>query len=124
MADPRPVAAVVTVYTRHSHADVIVGKILEGPLYDGKNLFDLKLASLYVDQFPTGDLSRDLAKKHGFRLCSTIDEALTLGGDKLAVEGVLCIGEHGKYPTNDKGQIQYPRRRFFEEVTKAFARSK
>src|SRR5262245_40251113 len=124
MPDPKPVAAVVTVYTRHSHADVIVGKILEGPLYDGKNLFDLKLVSLYVDQVPAADWSRDLAKKHGFRLCSTIDEALTLGGDKLAVEGVLCIGEHGKYPTNDRGQIQYPRRKFFEEVTRTFVRTR
>jgi hypothetical protein len=124
MPDPKPVAAVVTVYTRHSHADVIVGKVLEGPNYDGKNLYNLKLASLYVDQFPAGDLSRDLAKKHGFRLCSTIDEALTLGGDKLAVEGVICVGEHGNYPANEKGQTLYPRRRFFEEVTKTFARTK
>src|SRR5947208_14882349 len=122
MPAPRPVAAAVTVSTRHSPADVIVGKVLEGPTYDGKNLYDLKLVSLYVDQFPVGDLSRDLAKKHGFRLCSAIDDALTLGGDKLAVEGVLCVGEHGKYPTNDRGQIQYPRRKFFEEVTKTFVR--
>jgi hypothetical protein len=120
----KSIAAIVTVYFRHSHADVIVGKILEGPNYDGKNLYDLKLLSLYVDQFPDNDLSRDLAKAHGFRMCKTIDEALTLGGDKLAVEGVLCIGEHGKYPDNDKGQKLYPRRRFFEEVTKTFARVK
>jgi hypothetical protein len=124
MPDPKPVAAVVTVYTRHSHADVIVGKVLEGPNYDRKNLYNLKLASLYVDQFPAGDLSRELAKKHGFRLCSTIDEALMLGGDKLAVEGVICVGEHGKYPANEKGQTLYPRRRFFEQVTKTFARTK
>jgi hypothetical protein len=124
MPDPKPVAAAVTVYTRHSHADIIVGKVLEGPLHDGKNLYQLKLVSLYVDQFPAGDLSRDLGKKHGFRLCSSIDEALTLGGDKLAVEGVVCVGEHGKYPENEKGQIQYPRRKFFEEVTKTFARTK
>ena len=124
MPDPRPVAAVVTVYSRHSHADIIVGKVLEGPLHDGKDLYNLKLASLYVDQFPAGDLSRELAKQHGVRLCASIDEALTLGSDKLAVEGVLCIGEHGKYPDNEKGQIQYPRRKFFEEVTKTFARTK
>jgi hypothetical protein len=37
------------------------------------------------------------------------------------VDGVLCIGEHGKYPTNSRGQILYPRRRFFEEVTNTFA---
>ena len=57
-----------------------------------------------MDQFPAGDMSRDLAKKHGFRLCSSIDEALTLGGDKLAVEGVLCVGEHGKYPRTTRAR--------------------
>jgi hypothetical protein len=124
MPDPKPVAAAANVYFRHSHADVILGKILEGPLYDGKNLYDMRLVSLYVDQFPDTDMSRELAKKHGFRLCKSIDEALTLGGDKLAVEGFLGIGEHGKYPTNDRGQIQYPRRRFFEEAAKTFARVK
>jgi hypothetical protein len=124
MPDPKPIAVVATIYTHHSHADVIAGKVLEGPNYDGKNLYDLRVASMYVDQTPDGDMSRDLAKKFGFRLCKSIDEALTLGGDKLAVHGVLSIGEHGKYPTNDKDQIQYPRRRFFEEVTKTFARMK
>src|SRR5205823_3879696 len=43
---------------------------------------------------------------------------------ELAVDGVLCIGEHGKYPTNDKGQILYPRRKFFEGVMDVFAKSK
>jgi hypothetical protein len=69
-------------------------------------------------------MSRDLATKYGFRMCKTVDESLTLGGATLAVDGVLCIGEHGKYPTNDKGQVLYPRRRFFEQVTNVFARTK
>lgn len=120
----KPVAAIVTEYRRHSHADVIVGKILEGPNYDGKNLFGLKIVSLYVDQLPKNDMSADLAKKHGFRLCKSIDEALTHGTDRLAVEGVLSIGEHGQYPTNAKGQILYPRRAFFEAICKTFARVK
>src|SRR5262249_29048481 len=77
-----------------------------------------------VDQFPDGDMSRDLAKKYGFKLCESIEDALMLGGKELAVEGVLCIGEHGKYPDNDKGQKLYPRRRFFEEVTRTFAKCK
>ena len=124
MPDPKPVAVVTTIYFPHSHADVIAGKILEGPNYDGKNLYGLRVASMYVDQFDDRDLSRDLAKKHGFRVCKTIDEALTLGGDKLAVEGVLSIGEHGTYPKSEKGQTLYPRRKFFEEITKTFVRVK
>jgi hypothetical protein len=119
---PKRVAAVVTEYRRWSHADVIVGKVLEGYLHDGTPNPDLTLVSLVVDQFPDKDLSRDLARKHGFRLCDSIDEALTLGGQGLAVDGVLLIGEHGDYPKNDRGQTLYPRRRFFEGVTKTFAR--
>jgi hypothetical protein len=120
----KSVAAIVTEYRRHSHADVIVGKILEGYDHQGGPGPNLHLASLYVDQFPAGDMSRGLAQKHGFPICGTIAEALTLGGKNLAVDGVLIIGEHGKYPTNAKGQIQYPRRRFFEEVVRTFARTR
>src|SRR4051812_35443857 len=105
----KAVAAVVTEYRRHSHADVILTKILEGYNLDGGAGPNLRLVSLYVDQFPEKDMSRDLAKKHGFTIYDKIEDALTLGGKQLAVDGVLCIGEHGKYPTNDKGQILYPR---------------
>jgi hypothetical protein len=124
MSDPKKVAAVVTEYRKNSHADVIVGKILEGYNHDGGDGPNLKLVSMYVDQFPDKDLSRDLAKKHGFKIYETIEGALTLGGKELAVDGVLCIGEHGKYPTNDRGQILYPRRKFFEGVIDVFAKSK
>jgi hypothetical protein len=118
----RTVAAVVTVYTRHSHADVIVGKILEGYLHDGRDRPRMRLASLYVDQFPDGDLSRALARRHNFRIFDTIEGALTLGGDRVGVDGVLLIGEHGRYPSNRRGQILYPRRRFFKQVVAAFGR--
>jgi hypothetical protein len=119
---PKKVAAVVTEYRKWSHADVILRFILNG--YPGGKRPNLELVSLYTDQVPKNDLSRDLAKKHGFKICGTIAEALTLGGKSLAVEGVLSIGEHGHYPTNDIGQILYPRRRFFEEICKVFEESK
>jgi hypothetical protein len=124
MSQPKKVAAVVNVYRRHSHADVIVGKILEGYNHDGGAGPNLKLVALYVDQFPDDDLSRGLARKHGFRLFDTIAGALTLGGKGLAVDGVLCVGEHGRYPSNARGQILYPRRRFFEGVADVFTKSK
>jgi len=121
--DPLPVAAVVTVYRENSHADVIVGKILEGYDQQGGPGPDLKLVSLYVDQFPETDLSRELAAKHGFRVAETIDDAITLGTNDVQVAGVLSIGEHGSYPlTADTNQRMYPRLRFFNEIVTAFRR--
>lgn len=117
-----PVAAIVTIYGPNSHTDVIVGKILEGWLHDGGVGPDLELVSMYVDQVGEKDMSREMAKKRGFRLAKTIDEAITLGTDKVQVAGVLSIGEHGNYGVTDIGQPKYPRRRFFEGIVAAFER--
>jgi hypothetical protein len=119
---PKKVAAVVTEYRKWSHADVILRNLLGG-YPDGKRP-NMELVALYTDQVPKTDMSRDLAKKHGFKICDTIAEALTLGGKELAVEGVLSVGEHGNYPKNEIGQTLYPRRRFFEEICKVFEQSK
>ena len=62
MPEPKKVAAIVTEDRKNSHADVIVGKILEGYKQDGGDGPNLKLVSMYVDQFPEKELSRDLAK--------------------------------------------------------------
>jgi hypothetical protein len=124
MSQPKKIATIVTEYRKWSHADVIVGKVLEGFNYDNKDGPNLKLVSMYVDQFVEKDMSRDLAQKYTFTIYDSIEGALTLGGKELAVEGVLSIGEHGKYPSNEIGQVLYPRRRFFEEVCKVFEKSK
>lgn len=118
-----PVAAIVTEYRVNSHADVIVGKILEGYIQDGGPGPDLKLVSLFTDQVPEKDLSRPLAEKHGFRIAKSIDDAITLGSDQIQVAGVLSIGEHGQYPmTPLTKQHMYPRRRFFDEIVATFRR--
>lgn len=118
-----PVAAVVTEYRRNSHADVILGKILNGYDQQGGPGPALKLVGLFTDQVPAMDLSRGLAEEHGFRIASTVDEALTLGTDQLQVAGVLSIGEHGQYPkAKNTGQHMYPRRRFFDEIVACFQR--
>lgn len=118
--EPKSVAAVVTIYTPLSHADVLLTKILEGWEHDGKAGPALKLAALYVDQFPKADIARDLCKKHNVPIFDTIEKAVTVGGKSVPVDGVLSIGEHGDYPTNKLGQKVYPRRRFFTEITDAF----
>ena len=119
-----PVAAVVTTYTRNSHADVILGKILTGWRQDGGPGPALRLVSLYVDQVGDGDLSADLARRHPFRLTQSIAEAVTLGKPDLPIAGVISIGEHGNYPlTKDTQQKMYPRRRFFDEIVTAMKQS-
>jgi hypothetical protein len=117
---PRSVAAIVTVYRHNSHADVILTKILQGWEHDGGPGPALRLASLYVDQFPRDDMARQLSKKFGFPIFDTIERAITVGGDRIPVDGVISIGEHGDYPTNKLGQTLYPRRRFFAEIAATF----
>jgi hypothetical protein len=119
-AKPRSVAAVVTEYRHNSHADVILTKILEGWKHDGGPGPALKLASMYVDQFPDGDLARKMSKKYDVPVFDSIEKAVTVGGKTIPVDGVLSIGEHGDYLTNKLGQQLYPRRRFFKEITDTF----
>ena len=39
------------------------------------------------------------------------------------MDGVVLVGEHGNYPKNEKGQIQYPRYQFFQQIVEVFAPS-
>ncbi|MDA1212987.1 MAG: hypothetical protein O2955_10735 [Planctomycetota bacterium] len=119
---PKRVAAVITTYAKGLHADVLIGKILEGWEHDGGVGPALELSSMYVDQFTEKDLARGMSKKYGVPIFDTIEQALTLGGDGLAVDGVISVGEHGSYPWNEKEQHLYPRRRFFEEITNTFVK--
>ena len=76
----------------------------------------MDLISLYVDQVPPEDLSRERASRHkSLKIYPTIAETLTRGSSNLAVDGVV-VGEHGDYPRNEKGQTEYPRYRFFQQI--------
>ena len=119
---PKSIAAVITAYEHGLHADVLVGKILEGWKQDGGPGPALTLASMYVEQFTDRDMARPMAARHNVPLFDTIEGAVTVGRNSIPVDGVLVIGEHGDYPYNEKGQHLYPRRRFFEEVTDAFVK--
>jgi len=117
---PKRIAAVVTEYRHNSHADVILTKILEGWNHDGGRGPKLELASTYFDQFPARDMARSMCRKHNVPIFDTIADAITLGGDDIAVDGVISIGEHGDYPWNEKGQHLYPRLRFFTDIADTF----
>jgi hypothetical protein len=120
----KKIAAIVTLYTHNSHADLIVSRLLQTDTLDGKGKeSSLQLASVYADQKPEKDISRLLAASHRFRVSDTIEDALTLGTGRLAVDGVLLIAEWGNYPASPVGLVQYPKRRFWEETLKVFRAS-
>jgi hypothetical protein len=121
---PKKIAAILTEYRPNSHADVIIGKYLEGFNQDGQPPYPRsRIASMFTEQVPRNDMSRERAKKYGVPVYRTVSEALTLGGEGLAVDGVLLIGEHGDYPSNDKEQKLYPRFEMFLKITDVFRQS-
>jgi hypothetical protein len=120
----KKIAAIVTTYFPSSHADVIVTKFLKGIPTDGALREPrVAVASLFMDQIDARDVGQSLASLHGVPLFQSIRAALTLGGDALAVDGVLLIGEHGDYPFDERGRHLYPRRHLFEQVAGVFAAS-
>jgi len=133
MTNRKKIAAIVTEYRPNSHADVIVTKFLKGFPTDGKfQTPRVEVASMYVDQFPevTGDtiwtkadIGRQMAAEHNVPLYPSIVKALTLGGETLAVDGVLLIGEHGDYAWNEREQQLFPRKFFMEQICGVMARS-
>jgi hypothetical protein len=123
--EPKKIAAIMTWYRRDSHADVIVGKFLGGYNQDDQGPRPRsRIVSMFTEQVPKDDMSREMARKHDVPIFRTVDEALTLGsGGALAVDGVLLIGEHGQYPVNDKEQTLYPRFEMFLKITDVFRRT-
>jgi hypothetical protein len=120
----KKLAVVTTIYHLYSHADHIAGRFLYGYIVGGKHhVPDYEVVSMHVAQTGERDLSAGLAKQFGFRQCKGIREALTLGGDKLAVDAVLLIGEHGNYPENELGQKLYPRYEMMKEIVDEFRAS-
>lgn len=118
------VAAIYTEFFYISHAYHILHPFLGPYLFNGKLLQpQCDVVSFYGDQFTERDLSRGVAKKYSIPIYKTIREALCLGGNELAVDAVLSIGEHGTYPDTKFGQTMYPRKRFFDEIVKVMKQS-
>ena len=114
-------AIVTTEWRYKSHAWHMGERFLVGYPKEGRwhrPPFDVVAA--YVDQHPDGDLSLKRSEEFGFPIYKTIAETVRCGGETLAVDAVLIIGEHGNYPLNEIGQKQYPRYEFFKQVTDVF----
>jgi len=114
-------AVVTTVWHLRSHAWHMAERFLMGfPKNGAWYRPPMDVVAAYVDQQPAGDLSRKRAEEFGFKIYPTVAEALRVGGKSMAVDGVLLIGEHGSYPTNEIGQKQYPRYELFKQIADVY----
>ena len=61
---PKRIAAIITEYRPLSHADVIVGKYLEGYNQDDRPPYPRsKIVSMFTEHVPKNDMSRPMAKR-------------------------------------------------------------
>ena len=117
----KKLAIITTEWRFRSHAWHMGERFLGGYPVKGKwHHPAIDVVSAYVDQVPAGDLSKARALESNFKIYPTIAETLRCGTDKLAVDAVLIIGEHGTYPDNELGQKKYPRYEFFQKVVEVF----
>ena len=121
----KKIAVVATSYRTNSHADVIVTKFLTGyPTDEGLVQPKVTIASMYFDQPEDSELGRKIADKFGVAVYPTIREALTLGGQELAVDGVIYAGVHGQYPHSRLGVTMVPQLNHLDQVFRVLDASK
>src|SRR5487761_1389540 len=115
-------AAVVTAYRKYLHPQHVVDRFLDGYGWGGTYHHpQMDVVALYVDQRGEGDVFQDRLDRHpSMKLYPTIAEAVTRGTSKLAVDGVVVVGEHGNYPLSPTGIEMHPHFEFFEQITQAF----
>jgi len=91
----RRIALLATEVRKHSHAQHFIDRFTEGYGWEGRHHHPpLELAGLYVDQVPTGDLSRDRVRRHRLTLYPTVEEAITLGcSDAAAIRHLAGAAE-------------------------------
>ncbi|GGD79087.1 hypothetical protein [Paenibacillus nasutitermitis] len=111
----KKVAVIVTEYRFNSHADMILGRLLSDHSYFPR----VEVVSIYTDQVPANDMSREAAARLDIPICLTIRDAVGMRRCGVHVDGVIIIAEHGVYPDNEKGQTLYPRLRMLEETLTA-----
>jgi len=121
----KKIAFITHIYRNSAHADVIGTKLFLGiPTDEGMVAPQVKIVSMYIEQIGANDTGVRIAKMNGATLYPTVEDALTLGGDKLAVDAVVYVGEHGEYPYNRLGMKLYPRMNYLERIFRVFDASK
>src|SRR5437588_8718565 len=89
-ARAKRLAVITTLWNYRSHAWHMAERFLHGYPRGGKwHQPPLQVVSAYVDQQPSGDLSKRRSDEFGFKIYPTVAEALRCGGGKLAVDAVL-----------------------------------
>src|SRR5829696_7989121 len=91
-----PLAVLGTVYRPLSYLYHLAGRFLHGYPRDGNHHAPAQYVhSLWVEQAPENDLSRDVCRRFGVRRARTVADALLDADGRLAVAGVLVVAEHG-----------------------------
>lgn len=100
----RRIAFLVDSWYPRSHADVIGTRFLEGYRLGSRTIASpLTVASVFAEAPRPNDQTRALAARYGFRVASSVTDAL-LDGSRLAVDGVLIatredLPERGMLPS-------------------------
>ena len=120
------IACIVTYWAApSSHADWIITKLIDGYWWKGAHTPSrVDVVSTYIHQLPESGLGQKVCKAKGIPIFKTVREALTLGGNELAVDGVVLVGEHGIYHTTLTGQTYYPRWWLYQQIIRVFEQSK
>ena len=117
----KTVAFICNTYRNSSHADVIGTKLFLGiPMDEGMVKPQVKIVSMWIDQIGANDTGVRIGKMNGAVIYPSIAEALCLGGDKVAVDAVVFVGEHGDYKYNRFGEKLYPRMNYLEQIFRVF----
>lgn len=117
-------AVILTSYGHTSHGICFATKLLEGKQFDG--YYEpprCEVVSIHQMEVTANDVGVPTAKRHGVPMYPSVATALCRGGDRLDVDGVVLIGEHGTYPHNERGQQLYPRRELFDQIAAVYRQS-
>ena len=125
-AQKKPRIACLATYwaAPRSHADWIFTKLLDGYWWQGAYMASrVEVVSVYIHQFEQSGLGQKICQAKGIPIFNKVGETVTLGGEELAVDGVVIVGEHGNYATDLKGHWLLPRWWIYNQVIQVFERS-